>query len=294
MHRRLPVVLMVLALVVWWLGGVPSALGDQLTLPVSIPAFTVWDMAGTGLTAIQQETPGVPGLETPTPFLPGVPTVPPVLFTPTTLPPPDLTPTLFPPGPSPTPPVPIPTATAAQRSNPMLNLLFARDRTAAMAHTPIIENDSGTTTESLDGFSAPVAGVSLANFYLTATFVNPDDTSTPWDVGIGFRDAGDKQEYRFVLDSSGAWFLSRGGQTPFDYGSIGNFDPNSGAVNTIEIIARGGSGMVAINGTVLKEIDLSAALNPGDIYVASGLFQDDVLEGREIEVQRISIYPLAS
>lgn len=79
-----------------------------------------------------------------------------------------------------------------------------------------------------------------------------------------------------------------------DSGEAVNFDATPGAANTIEVLAQGGTALIVLNGTVLKQVDLSIAPNPGDIYVGEGFFQGDTVAGRQVPWTNFWVYPLSA
>jgi hypothetical protein len=138
------------------------------------------------------------------------------------------------------------------------------------------------------------AGVVIPNVYATATFGNPTDMSANWDVGIGFRDLNNDTEFRFVVRSDGAWAVTIGSGQPIVEGRITNFNAAPGGTNTLEIVAKGTTGMIAVNGLVLQQFDLSANMNAGDVYIASGMYGSSSIDGRAIPYQNFAVYQLAA
>lgn len=165
-------------------------------------------------------------------------------------------------------------------------------RSAALADGPVASLPPGTLQQQNGGISFEPVGVTLANVYVTATFVNPDDLSTRSDMAIGFRDLNDGAEFRFVVASDGGWGWSIGTGAPIERGVVSNVDPTPGAGNTLEIIARGATGLLAIDGVVVRQVDLSANLNAGDVYVASGMYDTYSVEGRLVPFSGFAVYQL--
>ena len=111
------------------------------------------------------------------------------------------------------------------------------------------------------------------------------------DYGIGMRDNNDNREFRFVVDTDGQWTISLGNAVPFAKGMTA-VDAAPGAGITLEVIAMGATGILAINGQVVAQVDLSANLNPGQVYVASGMNAYTRVDGRLLAVTRFAVYPL--
>ena len=132
----------------------------------------------------------------------------------------------------------------------------------------------------------------MADFYALVSFTNPTDVATPFDVGIGFRAApGSESGLRFVVMSTGAWYLLVPGGATLDSGTVTNFDAAPGATNTIEVLAQGAVGMIAVNGVVIKQVDLSSVVAPGDVYIGAGFFQGDTVAGRQVPYADFWVFP---
>lgn len=113
------------------------------------------------------------------------------------------------------------------------------------------------------------------------------------DFGCGFRAARSTETgFRFVIRSNGAWYLLPSGQEPIDSGTTASYDQLPGAANTIELLARGKSAIVVINGVVLKQLDLSSITIPGGIYLGTGFFNGDTIPGRQALYTDWWVYPI--
>jgi hypothetical protein len=261
------------------------------TLPVALSGFNVWDLSPAAVAAVFGPSDTTPVTEPtqaavqpteasafPT-AIPAQPTQAPVQ------------PTLPPAQPTQAPAQP---TTAAAPVDPMLTQVFNQERTTAMTSAPLFTSASGVLTQSTSGFGYTPAGVSVGDFYATATFVNPTDMTTRSDVGIGFRDLNTNSEFRFVLRSDGAWALAVGTGSPLVQGTVTNYDATPGASVTLEIIARGATGLLAVNGVVVQQVDLSSNLNAGDVYIASGMYASDTVDGRQVPYSNFQVYQLAA
>lgn len=240
---------------------------DLRTLPVSITFVGIWDMSSgvypdfLGLTETPVDQPSVQ----PTTQAPVQPTQASAQTT-------------------------SPSTTGA--ADPVLSQMFDTTRAAALATAPLFTSASGVLTQSTDGFSVVQGGVSVANFYATATFTNPTDMATRTDMGIGFRDMLDNQEFRFIIQSDGVWGLTTGASSVVVQGTVTNVNTTPGASNTIEIVAQGTTGIIAVNGVVVQQVDLSGNLNTGDVYIASGMLVPNVVGGRQVLYSNFSVYAL--
>jgi hypothetical protein len=188
-----------------------------------------------------------------------------------------------------------PASASVPPSTDVLDVVLQRERTAALTQTPLVTGQAGALTQVAGTFSWIGVESGLTDFYATVTYTNPTDLSTPSDVGLGFRsnpspDGG----YRFVLTSAGEWYLQVGPGEPFAQGIASAYDPTPGASNTIEVIARGASGLIAVNGVALGQVDLSAVPGAGDIYVGTAFYVGNELQDRLIPYEGLSVYPLAA
>lgn len=236
-------------------------------LPFSMADFNVWDLSPAAVaTALAAAAP--------TTQLTSTPAAPPAAISPT------------PAGQS--------VATSPAGANPALTQVFEQERATAMANSPAAYLPPGSLQQTTAGVSYVPAGVALANVYATATFDNPDDLSAEFDIALGFRDTNNDTEYRFVVSSGGGWGLSIGSGAPVTGGPVTNFDATPGGSNTLEIVAQGAIGLLAVNGVVLQQVDLSGNQSAGDVYVASGMFDTYTVEGRQISFSSFAVYQLPS
>ena len=262
------------------------------SLPISMSGFSVWDLSSgmyPSTSADMTPTAGTQPMQpTAMPTQAALPTqavpAPTEALMPTAALPPAVSPTV----------TPSTDMRGNVDSNGQLTQLFNNEKAAAMAGAPIFSGAPGALTQTNTGIALMSAGVAVADFYATATFVNPTDMSTPSDISIGFRDMNDNQEYRFLVRSDGAWGLAIGTAVPVVQGAVTNFDASPGASNTLEIVANGSTGLLAINGQVVQQVDLSANLNAGDVYVATGMFDSTTVEGRQVPYSNFAVYQLTA
>jgi len=169
---------------------------------------------------------------------------------------------------------------------------FDQARAAAMLHPPLGGEYADTISQDPAGYMWVTAGINVSDFYTIVTLTNPTDLTTPSDIGIGFRDDRDSEGgVRFVIDSTGTWYMLILGQDPYATGAATGFDIAPGASNTIELLVQGGTGTIAINGVLLPQFDLSTITNRGDIYIGTGFFQGDSVAGRAVLYSNWWIFP---
>lgn len=184
-----------------------------------------------------------------------------------------------------------PTLPPVQGSS-VVDVVFDRTRQTAVGHPALVAGLSGSFTQEADVYAYAGADVSLGDLYTIVTFVNPADVSAPFDVGIGFRDDRDSEGgLRMVIASDGTWYLQQPGQDAIATGTATGFDATAGASNVIELLVQGATGIAAVNGVVLPQLDLSSVNVRGDVYIGTGFFQGDSVPGRVIPYGEWWIYP---
>ncbi|MGD9713320.1 MAG: hypothetical protein AB7V46_14800, partial [Thermomicrobiales bacterium] len=153
---------------------------------------------------------------------------------------------------------------------------------------------SGSIVEDASTVQTKSAQVALSDFYAKATFTVPVDVSVPWDITIGFRDAGDGNEYRLTVFSSGEWRLTLGvGNPPIINGNVTNLLTSPGQVNTLEVLVQGVNGLAALNGTDISQFDASASLVAGDVWVGTAVVNSTTQPGRSTLYSDFEVWNLA-
>ena len=157
---------------------------------------------------------------------------------------------------------------------------------------------SGSLEHTTDGFIPGTnADVSLKNFLVEVSFLNPYSTSAgPWDYGFLFRHEGANQQYRLIITSDKEWELYNNNGEPdgtlIDSGTVPNLDTSEYGMNTIQIVAYDNYGELMVNGELTSELDLSARSTAGDIFVATGMFTGDLIEGKFTEYWDFYVYDI--
>jgi hypothetical protein len=268
----------------------PSAV---TVLPMEVSQFGVWDLSSGQVPSMDEPVPTeTPAASLPSPTTASLPTL--AVPSPTIPTAPTLAPTV-----AAEPTTGTSTSTAPNlppmQSADVQSVIFDRGRTAAIANQPLASGLSGAFTQEAAAYSYFSPGVSAGDFYALATFTNPTDVATPFDVGMGFRAAaGTDSGLRFVVMSTGDWYLLAPGGATVASGAATNFDAAPGATNTVEVLAQGGVGMIAINGVVLQQVDLSSATAPGDVYIGTGFFQGDTVAGRQVPYSEFWVFPASA
>ncbi|MFT4039061.1 MAG: hypothetical protein QM692_12825, partial [Thermomicrobiales bacterium] len=85
---------------------------------------------------------------------------------------------------------------------------YGRLLAAAQSQPSLTGPRAGEVAFDAGQLGAERLGVNEADVYVRATFQHPEPAEIAlWDVGIGFRDTGDEDQYRVIVDSEGRWFF---------------------------------------------------------------------------------------
>ncbi len=244
---------------------------------ISISDFSVWELPSDGVLPVgggdqPGPTPGPAVVQTPGAFVSGRDQA-------------------ASPTPSPATALPTLTPTPGESESALLARVFQKERNNALAGETLWEaSPFGLGQKGEGDFDVVYArSVATEDCYVVATFVNSDDMSTVSDYGIGIRDNNDNREFRFVVDTDGQWSISVGNAAPFAKGMT-TVDATPGASITLEVIAKGPTGMFAVNGQVVTQVDLSANLNTGRIWIATGMNSYTRIDGRRVVSSRFAVY----
>ena len=169
---------------------------------------------------------------------------------------------------------------------------FEELRDQALASDSLYGPVSGDLVEGVGVIQGIYPEIVTSNSYVRATFTNPDDLSTPFDVGFGLRHVEGNNQLRLVISTNDEWFLGIGDEAAYQIGEAHGFQSEPGEQNTIEVVADGNTGYLAINGTVVAILDLSPSSAAGDVWLAAGLNVPDIVTGRTSVVTDFQIWAL--
>lgn len=169
---------------------------------------------------------------------------------------------------------------------------FEELRDAAQQSNSIFGPATGTMVEGVGTVQGIFPEVVTSNSYFRATFTNPDDLSVTYDAGFGIRHVEGNNQLRLVIGTDDRWAMRVGDGAAYQTGEAHGFQSEPGEQNTIEVVANGDTGYLAINGTVVAVLDLSPSNAAGDIWVAAGLDPADILSGRSSTVSDFTIWSL--
>ena len=136
------------------------------------------------------------------------------------------------------------------------------------------------------------AGVDVPDFYARAEFSNPEPPREAWDFGFGFRDSGEDEQFRLVVDSAGNWFFKEALGPVIAGGSLVDVDTSPGGANLIAVVAVGDTGYFAFNERLVETLDLSSRAEGGDLFIGAGYFAEDAVEDGTTAYSQFEIWSL--
>ncbi|CAN5672058.1 hypothetical protein BH23CHL4_BH23CHL4_00040 [soil metagenome] len=154
---------------------------------------------------------------------------------------------------------------------------------------------SGIVTQGVGSIDIESATVSVEDFYTTVRFSNPASADAPdhtWDVLIGFWHSGGDDQIRLVVSSDGAWSAAQGTARPIVTGSASSVLLGPARGNVIELAVVDDIGYLAINGEFEASFEVPGSPQPGDIWIASGTFPENVQPGVDTPFSDWSVWSL--
>ncbi|MBI5930395.1 MAG: SH3 domain-containing protein [Chloroflexi bacterium] len=175
--------------------------------------------------------------------------------------------------------IPLPTLYAIAQATPD-EILYAADG--------VLPHDQDNRIEAIGAY------VLLANFVIEALFYNPYDASEyTWDYGFVFRHSSEDQ-YRLGIRSDKTWALIHYSikDENFVYvssGTISELNIKGGESNLLRLAVENTQALIYINDKLIAVVDGLIHQQPGDIQIASGLFDGDELYGATTEFENFWI-----
>ncbi len=152
---------------------------------------------------------------------------------------------------------------------------------------------AGSIVQNVGPLNGYFAGLTVRDFYVRVRFQNPFPAyEHPWDVGIAFRHTAPDEHYRLVIRSDGVWLLANGANPATFTGPVPGLRTGPGQINVIEMAVIGTTGYLAVNGSFITTLDLSARLDAGDIWVGSGFYSDNAVVGAETQFDQFQVWAL--
>ncbi|MGH2561271.1 MAG: hypothetical protein ACRDJH_19550, partial [Thermomicrobiales bacterium] len=182
-------------------------------------------------------------------------------------------------------------------SDPAGSELLDAGREVAQQDQATFGPENGDLTESGPEESVQLesAGVDVADLYLRLRVTTPrEETEQPWDVGVGFRDGGENNQYRLTIASDGTWYYSVGVEAATRAGTFAGLETAAGAVNLIELAVEGTTAGLAVNGTHIATFELDGGPASGNVWIAAGLYLLDAEAGSTTAYEDFSIWSLGA
>jgi len=152
--------------------------------------------------------------------------------------------------------------------------------------------------EPEDGMiEADSASVDLKDFIVEAIFYNPyDPISGLWDYGFVLRHVEENVQFRFAVKSDQTWKLINNSGDPngvvINNGSIPQLKINQDDANKIRLEFTDQVGFFYLNDEFISQLDLSSRTNSGDIFIVTGLFEDEELVGEVTNYKDFTIWSI--
>jgi eukaryotic-like serine/threonine-protein kinase len=144
---------------------------------------------------------------------------------------------------------------------------------------------------------ADSASVELRDFIVEAIFYNPyDPISGLWDYGFVLRHVEENVQFRFAVKSDQTWKLINNSGDPngvvINSGSIPQLKINQDDANKIRLEFIDQVGYFYLNDEYISQLDISSRTNTGDIFIVTGLFEDEELVGEVTNYKDFTIWSL--
>ncbi len=141
------------------------------------------------------------------------------------------------------------------------------------------------------------AKVNLRDLIMEARFSNPYSLDKgPWDYGFIFRHEAANMHFRFVVKSDRTWTLFNNKGDPngeiITQGEIPSLNVEETGSNLIRLVVKDAQGWFLLNGELIVQLDLSARVNSGDVFVVTGVYQGDEVPGSVTPFQDFTIWSI--
>jgi hypothetical protein len=99
-----------------------------------------------------------------------------------------------------------------------------------------------------------------------------------------------------VIKSEKSWALVNNNGDPdgviIVQGKLPSLDVSENGSNMVKLIFQGERGWFFLNNEMISELDLSTRMNPGSIFIATGIFQGDGKAGSSTRYSDFSIWSI--
>jgi hypothetical protein len=194
---------------------------------------------------------------------------------------------------------PLENSAISTETNPGISTVLTSGSILTTNPTPIFGPKEGGLRHNNDiAFEWRLAGLSVKNFIVDITFINPYSASEyRWTEGLAFRNSHAK-DIMLTISSLSQWQI--GARLPewkeLFFGDIDrtflNFE--KGEFNRIRVIAYENSGCFYLNNHFIAELDLSDLNQPGDIAATTATFPQSEQSGEITDYKDFTIYRLNS
>lgn len=147
--------------------------------------------------------------------------------------------------------------------------------------------------QTIEGFGT---GVNVRDFIAEVQFLNPYAASDgSWDYGLVFRHEGENRHFRLLLLSDSTYvFLNHTGDAQgvvVQQGKIDTLNLGSGGMNKVRLVCDEQKGWLYVNDVFISELNLSFRMNPGNLFVVTGVYQGDEMAGKATGYQGLTVWP---
>lgn len=185
------------------------------------------------------------------------------------------------------------TSRAVATEQGLLSYVASLQAASSLAYGPT----SGSLTHSPEDDLIEVAdaAVNLRDFIVDVTFTNPySPGENGWDYGFIFRHEDQNTQFRFVIRSNKTWELLNNTGDPdgsaVDQGDLADLNVAENGTNYVRLVCQGEKGLFFLNGVFISEVDLTARMNSGDIYLATGIYSGDEVAGKSTGYSDFTIW----
>jgi hypothetical protein len=99
-----------------------------------------------------------------------------------------------------------------------------------------------------------------------------------------------------VILSDKTWVLLNNSGDPdgtvIAEGELPGLDVSEKGSNLVRLIFQGERGLFFLNDALIAEFDLSSRMNSGGIYIATGVYQDDEIDGYATDFSDFTIWSI--
>lgn len=152
--------------------------------------------------------------------------------------------------------------------------LFQQYLAESMQAPKVYGPTSGAMVHDPQRVTFESTNVTVTDFAAHIECLAPRAAAELWDCGLAFRDTTSPEHYRLGVVSDGGWFLAIGSQPPIQQGTGLPIGQNAGDRVTLDLIVKGATGYLGVDGQFVAELDLSQLAGPGSVAGVVGFFDE--------------------